>query len=308
MEPKVLSIQSWVCHGYVGNKCAVFALQHLGIEVDPINSVHLSNNTAYPTWKGESLTPNKLGDLFQGLEDNHLTSNYTHVLTGYNNSVETLHTVLKIVKKLKSENPNLIYVCDPVLGDNNELYVPENLVEVYKNEVIPNADYIFPNQTEVEFLTGIKIKNDKDALKAIDQFHKMGVKNVVITSLFFDTNPNDIIVIGSTINDNNKNNDNDNNNKYNQFKIKVGPKFNDYYTGTGDLLSSLLLGWSIREPTDLSLVCEKAISILYNIINETHNSKKSIPSNKEKEYYELRLVQSRKFIENSEIRFKSEKL
>ncbi|EGC30480.1 hypothetical protein DICPUDRAFT_41380 [Dictyostelium purpureum] len=303
MEPKVLSIQSWVCHGYVGNKCAVFALQHLGIEVDPILSVQFSNNTAYSTWKGESLTPPKLMDLFQGLEENHLTDSYTHVLTGYNNNSETLHTVLNIIKKLKTQNPNLIYVCDPVLGDNNALYVPTDLVSVYKNEVIPHADYIFPNQTEVEFLTGIKINNEQDALKAIDQFHKMGVKNVVITSLFFDSNPNDIIVIGSSLK-----NKEDINQGYDQFKITVGPKFTDYYTGTGDLFSSLLLGWSIKEPSDLSLVCEKATSILYNIIKETHKAKQSIPSNKGKEYYELRLVQSRKFIENSEILFKSQKL
>jgi len=299
---KVLSIQSWVAHGYVGNKCAVFALQHLGIEVDPINSVNLSNNTAYSSWRGESLPADKLWDMFQGLEANRL-SNYSHVLTGYNNNAETLRTVLKIVQTLKSRNPNLIYVCDPVLGDNRSLYVPENLVEIYKNEVIPNADYIFPNQTEAEFLTGIKIESVQDALLAIDKLHELGVKNIVITSLVFNNviDENDILVIGSSITD-------DADKKKKRFKIKVGPKFEGYYTGTGDLFSSLLLGWSIKEPKDLSLVCEKAVSTLYNVIKVTHEAKQKIKNPKGIEYHELRLVQARKYIENSDIIFYSQEI
>ncbi|KAF2070490.1 hypothetical protein CYY_008188 [Polysphondylium violaceum] len=302
-DTRVLSIQSWVAHGYVGNKCAVFALQHLGIEVDPINSVNLSNNTAYSSWRGESLPADKLWDMFQGLETNHL-SNYSHVLTGYNNNAETLRTVLKIVQTLKSRNPNLIYVCDPVLGDNRALYVPENLVDIYKNEVIPNADYIFPNQTEAEFLTGIKINSVQDALLAIDKLHELGVKNIVITSLVFNNvqDENDILVIGSSVGvdvDSGKE-------KKNRFKIKVGPKFEGYYTGTGDLFSSLLLAWSVKEPKDLSLVCEKAVSTLYNVIKVTHEAKQKILNPKGIEYHELRLVQARKYIEHSDIIFKAE--
>eukprot|EP01132_Coremiostelium_polycephalum_P006592 gene6592-8159_t len=298
-EERVLSIQSWVCHGYVGNKCAVFALQHLGIEVDPINSVQLSNNTAYSSWKGESLPAEKMWDLYEGLENNNLT-NYTHMLTGYNNNAQTLRMVLKVFQTLKKKNPNLIYVCDPVLGDNNELYVPKDLVEIYKNEVIPHADYLLPNQTEVEFLTGIKINNEEDAIKAIDVLHDMGIKNVIITSLFI-AEKDTIQLIGSS-----KNN---NNNSKNRFKIKV-PKFHGYYTGTGDLLSSLILGWSIKmknQQDNLASVCERAVSTLYRVIKLTHESKEKINNPKGIEYYELRLVQSRKLIsdENLEILFKS---
>ena len=39
--PRVLSIQSHVVSGYVGNKCAMFPLQLLGFDVDPINSVQV---------------------------------------------------------------------------------------------------------------------------------------------------------------------------------------------------------------------------------------------------------------------------
>lgn len=46
---RVLSAQSHVVHGYVGNKCATFALQTHGIEVDSINTVQFSNNTGMTT-------------------------------------------------------------------------------------------------------------------------------------------------------------------------------------------------------------------------------------------------------------------
>lgn len=118
MEPVVCSIQSWVCHGYVGNKCSVFALQQLGIEVDPINSVHFSNHTGklheidntigYKSWKGQVLSGDQIVDLFDGLVANKL-ANYSHLLTGYVNSVATLRSIMKILTEMKQLNKNLIY-------------------------------------------------------------------------------------------------------------------------------------------------------------------------------------------------------
>ncbi|EGG25227.1 pyridoxal kinase [Cavenderia fasciculata] len=281
---RVLSIQSWVCHGYVGNKCAVLALQHLGVEVDPINTVQLSNNTAYSSWKGETLSSSKLLEIYDALDHNKI-ADYTHVLTGYNNNAETLRSVLKIVKSLKEKNPSLIYACDPVLGDNGKLYVPEDLVSVYRDEVIPHADYLFPNQTEAELLTGVQIKNESDALIAVDKLHAIGIKNVVITSLFLDETQKNIMMLGSQKGGS-------------RFKIIV-PKFEGYYTGTGDLFSSLLLGWSATEP-NLAVVCERAVSTLYNILKVTHEAKAIIPNAKNIEYHELRLVQARHFIGSKE--------
>ncbi|EFA81182.1 pyridoxal kinase [Heterostelium album PN500] len=299
IETRVLSIQSWVCHGYVGNKCAVMALQHLGIDVDPINTVQLSNNTAYTSFKGESLSAAKLLEIFETLQHNKL-ANYTHLLTGYNNNAETLRTVLSIVKKLKESNPNLIYVCDPVLGDNNALYVPENLVAVYRDEVIIHADYLFPNQTEAEYLTGIKISSQDDAIRAIDSLHDKGIANVIITSCTIDNNDEDIVVIGSRKGER-------------KFRLSV-KKFDGYYSGTGDTFSALLLGYCVEQQqisgaskTQISLAsaCEQAVTTLYNIIKLTHNAKQLIPSSKLGEYHELKLIQSRHFIGNKQVQFPS---
>ncbi|KAL3346246.1 hypothetical protein AABB24_024935 [Solanum stoloniferum] len=150
---RVLSIQSHTVQGYVGNKSAVFPLQLLGYDVDPINSVQFSNHTGYPTFKGQVLNGEQLWELIEGLEANGLLY-YTHLLTGYIGSVSFLNTVLKVVDKLRSVNPKLKFVCDPVMGDEGKLYVPPELVMVYREKVVPVASMLTPNQFEAEQLTG----------------------------------------------------------------------------------------------------------------------------------------------------------
>ena len=120
-EGRVLSIQSHVVHGHVGNKSAVFPLQLLGFEVDPINSVQFSNHTGYSNgFRGQVLQGDQLWELVEGLDANELLS-YTHLLTGYIGSKSFLETVLRVLRRLREVNPDLIYVCDPVLGDNGKL-------------------------------------------------------------------------------------------------------------------------------------------------------------------------------------------
>lgn len=110
MQPaRILSIQSHVVNGAVGNKCVVFPLNRLGHEVDAINSVQFSNHTGYPTFCGQVMDGEQLWDIVQGLDNNGLLSGYTHLLTGYIASVSLLKTVVKVYEKLRQYNPNLIY-------------------------------------------------------------------------------------------------------------------------------------------------------------------------------------------------------
>ena len=137
---RVLSIQSHVVHGYVGNKCATFPLQLLGFDVDPVNSVHFSNHTGYPSgFAGDVLQGEQLWKLYNGLEKNGLAGQYSHVLTGYIGSEDFLRTVVRVVRSVREAaaattgrgNTIVPYICDPVLGDNGKCYVPESLIEVY---------------------------------------------------------------------------------------------------------------------------------------------------------------------------------
>lgn len=147
----VLSIQSHVVHGYVGNRAAVFPLQLLGFEVDFINSVQFSNHTGYPTHNGGVLTGDELQNIFRGLKNNNLHENYTHMLTGYIGNSSFLMKVLSFLKELRTIHPDMTYVCDPVLGDDGEFYTPQELVSIYREEVIPLADVVTPNQFEAEY-------------------------------------------------------------------------------------------------------------------------------------------------------------
>uniref|UniRef100_A0A7N0VKD2 pyridoxal kinase n=1 Tax=Kalanchoe fedtschenkoi TaxID=63787 RepID=A0A7N0VKD2_KALFE len=228
---RVLSIQSHTVQGYVGNKSAVFPLQLLGYDVDPINSVQFSNHTGYPSFKGQVLNGQQLWDLIEGLEANDLLS-YTHLLTGYIGSVSFLDVLLQIVKKLRSVNPKLIYVCDPVMGDEGKLYVPPELVSVYRGKVVPVASMLTPNQFEAEELTGFRIVSEQDGLDACKFLHSLGPSKVVITSININGN---LFLIGS-------HQDNKGRPPL-QFKIFI-PKLPAYFTGTGDLMTALLLGWS----------------------------------------------------------------
>ncbi|KAG0454839.1 hypothetical protein HPP92_024131 [Vanilla planifolia] len=182
---RVLSIQSHTVHGYVGNKSAVFPLQLLGYDVDPINSVQFSNHTGYPTFKGQVLDGQQLWDLVEGLAANNLLY-YTHLLTGYIGSVTFLNMVLQVVEKLRLKNPELVYVCDPVMGDEGKLYVPEELVSIYREKVVHVASMLTPNQFEIEQLTGSRIVSEKDALKACNKLHAAGTSKVIVTSICID--------------------------------------------------------------------------------------------------------------------------
>ncbi|KAL9256755.1 Pyridoxal kinase-like protein [Drosera capensis] len=110
----------------------------------------------YPTFKGQVLNGKELWDLVEGLAANDLLY-YTHLLTGYIGSVSFLNAVLEVVDKLRSVNPRLVYVCDPVMGDEGKLYVPPELVAVYREKVVPVASMLTPNQFEAEQLTGLRI-------------------------------------------------------------------------------------------------------------------------------------------------------
>ncbi|EOY04009.1 PfkB-like carbohydrate kinase family protein isoform 1 [Theobroma cacao] len=257
---RVLSIQSHTVQGYVGNKSAVFPLQLLGYDVDPINSVQFSNHTGYPTFKGHVLNGQQLWDLIEGLEANDLLY-YTHLLTGYIGSVSFLNKVLEVVHQLRCVNPNLTYVCDPVMGDEGKLYVPEDLVSVYREKVVPVASMLTPNQFEAELLTKLRIGSETDGREACNILHATGPSKVVITSINIEGN---LLLIGS--------HQKDKEHAPEQFKIVI-PKIPAYFT----LVACLMGGNDVRRgehdyisssiTTDVSLgFCSWKIILLLELL------------------------------------------
>lgn len=291
---RVLSIQSHTVQGYVGNKSAVFPLQLLGYDVDPINSVQFSNHTGYPTFKGQVLDGQQLWDLIEGLSANNLLY-YTHLLTGYIGSVSFLNTILGVVEKLRLINPEVIYVCDPVMGDDGKLYVPEELVSVYREKVVPVASMLTPNQFEIEQLTGSRIVSEKDGFEACKKLHSAGPKKVIITSIKIDDN---LLLIGSHQKVKGQ--------PPEQFKIVI-PMIPVYFTGTGDLMTALLLGWSNKYPDDLDKASELAVSSLQAVLRRTLADYKCAGFNPQSSSIEIRLIQSQEDIRNPQVTYKAER-
>jgi len=180
----VLSIQSHVVYGHAGNSAAVFPLQRLGREVWAINTVEFSNHTGYKAWRGEALSPALVEELVLGLEERDVLENCEAVLSGYLGDPATGRAIIAAVKKVRSHAPEMIYCCDPVMGDTGRgFYVKPEIPGIFKNEVIPLADIITPNQFELEALTGITIKTPEDILEAVKRLHAAGPDIILVTSL-----------------------------------------------------------------------------------------------------------------------------
>ncbi|XP_018577841.1 pyridoxal kinase [Anoplophora glabripennis] len=289
-SPRVLSVQSHVVSGYVGNKSAVFPMQLLGFEVDAINSVQFSNHTGYKKVKGQILTEKDLSDLLEGLSENQL-DHYTHLLTGYIGSVSFLNKISSVVKQLRDRNPNLIYVCDPVMGDNGKLYVPKELIPVYKNFILPLATIITPNLFEMELLTDTKITNEDDVWNAIDILHKKGCETVVISSAELAEESN-LCIFASCRKDT----------MVNKLSMKI-KKLPLSFTGTGDLFASLFLSWMYKSKGNLKEALENTIASLQAVLKRTVDSiegKEINPRN-----VELKLIQSKRDIEEPSIIYRA---
>ncbi|OWF50214.1 pyridoxal kinase-like isoform X2 [Mizuhopecten yessoensis] len=291
---RVLSIQSSVVSGYVGNKSATFPLQVLGFDVSTVNSVQFSNHTGYKVFKGQVLNAADMDDLYDGLKCNNI-HHFTHLLTGYIGSKSFLEKVGEIIQNLRKQNPNLTYVCDPVMGDNGKMYVPTELLEVYKKVILPLADIVTPNQFEAELLTGVEIKTEADAWKAMQILHGMGPKTVVISSS--DLGPDDTIVgLASSIKNGST--------SMERYRIDM-PFIDQTFVGTGDLFAACLLAW-IQKDQNLKVALEKTVSIVQAVITRTVTHAHCLAGKGNKptpEQMELRLVQSKADIEEPKIVF-----
>ena len=188
----VLSIQSHVVYGYAGNTAAVFPLQRLGNVVWAVNTVEFSNHTGYGAWRGKILGAELAGELVTGLEERDVLKNCRAVLSGYLGDAETGKTIAGTVKKVRMFSPDALYACDPVMGDTGRgFYVKNEICQIIKNELVPLADIVCPNQFELQSLSGIVIENTGDAVKAVNILHDMGPSVVLVTSLREKQNKND---------------------------------------------------------------------------------------------------------------------
>jgi len=187
---ELLSIQSSVAFGHVGNSAAVFPLQRLGIEAWPVNTVHFSNHTGYGEWRGPLLSADDLRSVIQGVEERGALARVAGVLSGYQGAEEVGAVVLETVARVKELNPSAVYCCDPVMGDvGRGMFVRPGIPEFMRDRVVPQADVITPNHFELDFLSGQEARSVTDVLAAVDAVRATGPSTVLVTSVLTDETP-----------------------------------------------------------------------------------------------------------------------
>lgn len=248
---RLLTIQSHVVCGYVGNRSATFPSQLLGWDVDAVNTVQFSNHTGYGRWGGQRIEAAVLADVFEGMERNGLLRQ-NRVLTGYTPSSEALSVVEAFLQKLREEKPDMIYLLDPVMGDMDRgMYVNPDVVPVYRR-LLPLSTIICPNQFEAQVLAGQDITSLASLHQVLDTLHTTyRVPHVVITSLDLPADDMQKLGIASTMPDGKP------------AMLLVGsslrqrpwfltfPSQGEYFSGVGDLFAALVVARFAEHASEL---------------------------------------------------------
>ncbi len=196
---KILSIQSSVAYGHVGNSAAVFPLQRLGHEVWPVFTVHFSNHTGYGAWRGPLLAPADVADVITGIAERGVLDQCDAVLSGYQGGAGIAEVILSAVAQVKAANPAATYTCDPVMGNaKSGCFVDPAIPPIIREQVVPKADIITPNQFELGFLTDTAPTDLTSTLASADLARAMGPSTVLVTSVF-DGDPDEADTIGMLV-------------------------------------------------------------------------------------------------------------
>jgi pyridoxine kinase len=190
----VLSIQSHVAYGHVGNSSAVFPLQRLGIEVWPVHTVQFSNHTGYGVWRGRVFDGQAVDEVVEGIADRGVLGDCDAVLSGYLGSADIGHAVIGAVARVRAANPAAVYCCDPVIGDvGRGVFVRPGIPEFMREVAVPAADLVTPNHYELDLLSGTTTKSLDSVKDAVAAVQALGPRVVLTTSLVAEDTPDDAV-------------------------------------------------------------------------------------------------------------------
>ncbi len=190
----ILSIQSWVAYGHVGNAAAVFPLQRLGAEVWAVQTVQFSNHPGHGAFRGQALPAALIRDCVEGIAALGALPRCDAVLSGYVGEAATGEAILDAALRVKGANPRALWCCDPVMGDEGPgLYVRPGIPEFFRDRALPAADIATPNRFELEWLTGGAIGSIDAAKAAIARLQAIGPRCVLATSLRTEDTPADAV-------------------------------------------------------------------------------------------------------------------
>ncbi len=251
----ILSIQSHVAYGHVGNSAAVFPMQRLGHDVWPIHTVQFSNHTGYGSWRGEVLPAAIIDECLEGIAERGALARCDGVLSGYMGSVETGEAILRAVERVRIANPAALYCCDPVIGDRGRgVFVRDGIPQLIASRMLPVADIVTPNHFELELLTGRSVMTADDAGAGLQALHARGSKVILLTSLHLDDTPDDVIDVvaseGGAI-----------------WRVRT-PRLDIAPNGAGDCIAALFfVHWLTTRSAKAAL--DRAVSSVFEILART---------------------------------------
>ena len=254
----ILSIQSHVAFGHVGNASATFPMQRLGHEVWPIHTVQFSNHTGYGSWTGRVLDGQAVEELVDGIAARGVLPSCDGVLSGYMGSADIGQAILGTVARVREANPRAIYCCDPVIGDvGRGVFVRPGIPEFMRDNALPAADIVTPNQFELEYLASREIRTVLDAKEAVAALQAIGPRVVLVTSLHTDDTPGDAVDLAAGEGDT-------------LFRVRT-PKLGVSVNGAGDAIAAL---FTVHYLTSGSarVALERAASSIYGLLKRTEEA------------------------------------
>jgi pyridoxine kinase len=249
----VLSIQSSVAFGHVGNNAATLPLQRLGIGVWPVHTTHLSNHLGHPTWRGGAADTAMVSDVVAGIAELGVLGDCDALLSGYLGSAALGAVVVEALDALRAANNRTIFALDPVIGDDGiGVYVADGVAEFLRDALLPRADIVTPNRYELEIFTGRKILTMEDALAAMAELRDQGPELVVLTSApgGCDGELTTLATDGEAT------------------WVVRSPRLDTAVHGTGDMFSALFLGHTLRG-TALDDALSLAVSSIHAVLTAT---------------------------------------
>lgn len=251
----ILSIQSHVAYGHVGNSAAVFPLQRLGVEVWPVHTVQFSNHTGYGNWQGRVFDAALIREVVGGIEQRGSLSECDGVLSGYIGEPAIGATILDAVAIVKRANPAVKYCCDPVIGDiGRGIFVRKGVAEFMKEKAVPAADIVTPNQFELDYLAGRDSRTLAEALVAVEAVHRLGPRVILVTSLHTQETPVDSVDLLAS-------------DEVGRFRLRT-PRLALAVHGAGDAIAALFFAHYLRSGK-IDQALSRAGSAIFGVLAKT---------------------------------------
>ncbi|MDL9979742.1 pyridoxal kinase PdxY [Microbacterium candidum] len=276
---KILSIQSAVAYGHVGNSAAVFPLQRIGVEVLPVYTVNFSNHTGYGAWRGPMISPDDVRDVVTGIEERGVLSQIDVVLSGYQGGEGIADVILDAVARVKAANPTAVYACDPVMGNaKSGCFVAPAIPDLLRDRVVPAADIVTPNQFELGYLTNTTPDTLESTLESVDLVRASGPRTVLVTSVERPDRPEGTIEMLAV-------------DDAGAWIVRT-PLLPLKANGSGDVTAALFTA-HYRETGDAATALARTTSSVFDLLRVTHESGER----------ELQLVESQDFYADPRLQF-----